>query len=196
MFGSKKTTLAEAWKRLAKILSIKNHDLERRVNRIHKPLPEECRSITHKARIGTEDVYIIAANYEDGTLGKVILYIGKMGHEESVYKSAFDTLSIALQHGVPLEPFVESFKHHRMGLICGPTSNPKIPMANSVIDYVGKWLELKYVDPNVRFTSCEDEERPEPQGATSGDPNRSGQKVDEMRQTSKEIPRPIFHSRG
>jgi len=110
-----------------------------------RSMPDEASSTTHKVTIGGQNIYITAVDYDDGTLGKVLIYIGKMGHEESVYKATADTLSIGLQYGVPLEAFVEEYKIHKMGLICGDTSNPEIPKAHSVVDYLGKWLELKYI---------------------------------------------------
>jgi ribonucleoside-diphosphate reductase alpha chain len=151
MFG-KRTSLSTGWKRLAKILSIKNQELEGQLKNAltYRPPPDECESITHKVTIGGKDVYIVVANYPEGMPCKIILYIGKMGHEESVYKATVETLSLALQFGCPLESFIDEYKHHRMGIIEGATSNPAIPMAHSVIDYLGKWLELKYIEANER----------------------------------------------
>lgn len=75
---------------------------------------------------------------------------------------SFATLfSIALQYGVPLDRLVEKFKFVRFEP-CGYTTNKKIRNAHSMIDYVFRWLELKYL---VK------EEEDGTQRATSSDPD-------------------------
>lgn len=195
MFG-KKTVLSESWKRLAKILSIKNQELEGTLKNAltYRSPPDECESITHKVTIGGKDVYIVVAHYPEGMPCKIILYIGKMGHEETVYKYVVETLSLALQFGCPLEPFIEEYKHHRMGLIEGATENPDIPMAKSVIDYLGKWLELKYVKTNIRSKCSDDEEKPGSKTAASGCEDSGAETVAPMRESSTKIEKPTLHN--
>ena len=52
--------------------------------------------------------------------------------------------SVSLQHGVPLEFFVDKFSHVRFEP-AGFTNNKDIPIAKSIIDYVFRWLGLKFL---------------------------------------------------
>jgi ribonucleoside-diphosphate reductase alpha chain len=51
--------------------------------------------------------------------------------------------SYALQYGVPLTELASKLKNTRFEP-SGPTNNPKIPIATSIVDYVFRWLELKF----------------------------------------------------
>jgi ribonucleoside-diphosphate reductase alpha chain len=52
--------------------------------------------------------------------------------------------SLALQHGVPLQLLVDKFTHTRFEP-SGFTKNPEIPMAKSIMDYIFKWLAIKFL---------------------------------------------------
>ena len=52
-------------------------------------------------------------------------------------------ISIGLQYGVPLEEYVEKFVFTRFEP-SGPTGNRQIPIATSIVDYVFRYLELKF----------------------------------------------------
>src|ERR1051325_11881332 len=57
--------------------------------------------------------------------------------------------SLALQHGVPLQLLVDKFTHTR----CEPsgfTKNPEIPMAKSIMDYIFKWLAIKFMNRDAQ----------------------------------------------
>jgi ribonucleoside-diphosphate reductase alpha chain len=51
--------------------------------------------------------------------------------------------SLALQYGVPIENLAAKFKGVRFEPY-GFTSNPEIPQASSLVDYMFRWLELKF----------------------------------------------------
>ncbi len=53
-------------------------------------------------------------------------------------------VSLALQHGVPLEALVNKFRHTRFEP-SGVTRNPEIPIAKSVVDSIFRWLELRFL---------------------------------------------------
>ena len=76
--------------------------LERRPPR--RRMPIERRSLTHKFCIDGHEGYLTAGLYDDGTVGE--LFISDVGKEGSTLRGVFSawatTLSIALQHGVPL----------------------------------------------------------------------------------------------
>jgi ribonucleoside-diphosphate reductase alpha chain len=54
-------------------------------------------------------------------------------------------VSLALQYGVPLEALVSKFGHVRFEP-SGYTSNPEIPIAKSVVDYIFRWLASRFYD--------------------------------------------------
>ena len=70
-----------------------------------------------------------------------------MSKQGSVISGLMDTIatmtSISLQYGVPLESLVDKFSHVRFEPE-GFTSNKDIPIAKSIIDYVFRWLGLKF----------------------------------------------------
>ncbi len=107
-------------------------------------LPPERHGTTHTVVIGDRKVKIITGEFGDGSLGEVFIEIGKEGGEMRVYDCFAISISIALQYGVPLEAFTEKFKNQTMEP-CGVTDNDDIPLCSSVVDYLAKWLELKYL---------------------------------------------------
>ena len=52
--------------------------------------------------------------------------------------------SIALQHGVPLKLFCEKFAHTRFEP-SGWSGNPDIGYAKSIMDYIFRWLQLRFL---------------------------------------------------
>jgi ribonucleoside-diphosphate reductase alpha chain len=110
-------------------------------------MPRERESITHKFRIGMQEGYITAGKYEDGSLGEIFLTdIGKEGSTIKGLMNAFATaISIGLQYGVPLEDFVKKFSYMRFEPE-GITTNPEIPFAKSLPDYIMRWLASRFVD--------------------------------------------------
>ena len=78
-------------------------------------MPIERRSLTHKFCIEGHEGYLTAGLYDDGTVGE--LFISDVGKEGSTLRGVFSawatTLSIALQHGVPLESLVRKFAYMR-----------------------------------------------------------------------------------
>jgi ribonucleoside-diphosphate reductase alpha chain len=112
---------------------------------VRKHLPDERRSLTHKFSVAGHEGYITVGFYEDGRPGEVFL---RMSKEGSVISGLMDTIatmtSVALQYGVPLESLVEKFSHKRFEP-SGYTNNKDIPIAKSIVDYVFRWLGLKFL---------------------------------------------------
>lgn len=108
-------------------------------------LPDERHSMTHKFSIGGHEGYIHVGLYEDGTPGEIFVTISKEGSTISGMMDAFATsVSLALQYGVPLEVLVRKFSHMRFEP-SGWTPNPDIPMAKSLMDYIFRWLGLRFL---------------------------------------------------
>jgi ribonucleoside-diphosphate reductase alpha chain len=110
-------------------------------------MPQERESITHKFRIGMQEGYITAGKYPDGSVGEIFLTdIGKEGSTIKGLMNAFATaISIGLQYGVPLDVFVKKFSYVRFEPE-GITTNPEIPFAKSMPDYIMRWLASRFID--------------------------------------------------
>ncbi len=89
--------------------------------------------------------------YEDGSIGEIFLTdIGKEGSTLRGMMNSFATaISIALQYGVPLETLVQKFCYMRFDPE-GITSNPEIPFAKSMPDYIMRWLASRFLDADVQ----------------------------------------------
>ncbi len=110
----------------------------------HK-LQEERASITHKFNIGGHEGYITVGLYPNGDPGELFITMAKEGSTVSGLMDSFAlAVSIALQHGVPLKLFCEKFAHTRFEP-SGWTSNPDIGFAKSIMDYIFRWLQLRFL---------------------------------------------------
>ena len=108
-------------------------------------LPDERQAITHKFSIGGHEGYITVGLYEDHTPGEIFVRMAKEGSAISGLMDSFATAtSIMLQYGVPLEVLVNKFSNSRFEP-SGFTTNPDIPMAKSIMDYIFRFLAIKFL---------------------------------------------------
>jgi ribonucleoside-diphosphate reductase alpha chain len=115
-------------------------------------LPAERTAITHKFDIAGHEGYITVGLYPDGQPGEIFLKMAKEGSTISGLMDSFaTTVSVALQYGVPLHDLVHKFAHVRFEP-SGFTSNPEIPIAKSIIDYIFRWLGSRFLPPEDRAT--------------------------------------------
>jgi ribonucleoside-diphosphate reductase alpha chain len=109
-------------------------------------LPDRRAGYTQKARIGTHKMYIRTGEYEDGTLGEIFIDMHKEGAAFRSMTNCFAiAVSLGLQHGVPLEEYVDAFLFTRFepnGMVQG---NPYIKMSTSIIDYIFRELAITYL---------------------------------------------------
>ncbi|MFZ0296619.1 MAG: vitamin B12-dependent ribonucleotide reductase [Candidatus Sulfotelmatobacter sp.] len=109
----------------------------------HK-LQEERASITHKFNIGGHEGYITVGLYPNGDPGELFITMAKEGSTVSGLMDSFAlAVSIALQHGVSLKLFCEKFAHTRFEP-SGWSGNPDIGYAKSIMDYIFRWLQLRF----------------------------------------------------
>jgi len=114
---------------------------------LRRRLPDERRSVTHKFSVAGHSGYITVGLYDDGAPGEIFLRMAKGGSVVSGLMDAFAvSTSIALQYGVPLRVLVDKFTHVRFEP-SGFTNNPNIRIAKSLIDYMFRWLALKFLPP-------------------------------------------------
>src|SRR5262249_22430032 len=94
---------------------------------------------------------ITAGMYEDGSVGEIFLTdIGKEGSTLRGMMNSFATaISISLQYGVPLETLVRKFAYMRFEPE-GITTNPEIPFAKSMPDYIMRWLASRFLDTDTQ----------------------------------------------
>jgi ribonucleoside-diphosphate reductase alpha chain len=124
-------------------------------------LPDERHAITHKFSIGGHDGYVTIGQYDDGTPGEIFVVMAKEGSTVSGLMDSVATLtSIALQYGVPVEVLVNKFSHTRFEP-SGMTQHPDIRFAKSPVDYIFRYLGLKYMKgdgatPEVPTTGAAD----------------------------------------
>jgi ribonucleoside-diphosphate reductase alpha chain len=108
-------------------------------------LQEERASITHKFAIAGHEGYITVGLYPNGKPGEIFIKMAKEGSTVSGLMDAFATsVSLALQHGVPLKILCEKFAHTRFEP-SGWTQNAQIGYAKSLMDYIFRWLHLRFL---------------------------------------------------
>lgn len=110
-------------------------------------LPSRRDGYTQKCKIGGQSVYLRTGEYENGQLGEIFIDMHKEGAAFRSLMNCFAiSISLGLQHGVPLEEFVDAFtftKFEPSGMVSG---NPHIKMSTSVIDYIFRELGISYLD--------------------------------------------------
>jgi ribonucleoside-diphosphate reductase alpha chain len=115
----------------------------------HK-LPDERRAITHKFSVGGHEGYLTVGLYGDGQPGEIFITMAKEGSTVSGLMDSFATaVSLALQYGVPLKVLCDKFSHSRFEP-SGYTPNPEIRYAKSVMDYIFRWLALKFLPKDAQ----------------------------------------------
>ena len=84
--------------------------------------------------------------YDDGTLGEVFIALHKEG---AAFRGLMDNFAVAvslgLQHGVPLEAFVEAFTFTRFGPAGAVEGDPAVAQATSLLDYAFRHLAANYL---------------------------------------------------
>ena len=109
-------------------------------------LPVERASLTHKFNIAGHEGYITVGLYPDGQPGEIFITMAKEGSTISGLMDSFAlAISIALQHGVPLKLLCEKFSHTRFEP-SGWTTNADIGYAKSIMDYIFRWLQLRFIE--------------------------------------------------
>jgi ribonucleoside-diphosphate reductase alpha chain len=109
-------------------------------------LPYRRSGYTQKVKIGGQSVYLRTGEYDNGQIGEIFV---DMHREGAAFRSLMNCFAIAislgLQHGVPLEEFVDAFvftKFEPSGMVNG---SPHVKMSTSVIDYIFRELAVTYL---------------------------------------------------
>ena len=113
-------------------------------------MPKDRRSLTHKFTIGEHKGFVTVGLYDDGRPGEIFITTSKTGSSLRGMMDAFAiSVSLGLQHGVPLSEYIEKFSFMRFDP-AGITDDPGLRLAKSIPDYVFRWLANNF---------CSDDER-------------------------------------
>jgi ribonucleoside-diphosphate reductase alpha chain len=121
-------------------------------------LPNRRDGYTQKARVGGQKIYVRTGDYPDGRLGEIFIDMHKEG---ATFRSLMNNFAIAvslgLQHGVPLEEFVDAFTATRFEPAGAVEGNEKIKPASSILDYIFRELAASYLGREDLATDQVDE---------------------------------------
>ncbi len=127
------------------LLNSDAHDSKQPPRAVRHRLPAERASVTHKFSLSGHEGYITVGLYPNGQPGEIFIRMAKEGSTVSGLMDSFATaVSLALQHGVPLKVLCEKFAHTRFEP-SGWTGNEQIGYAKSVMDYLFRWIELRFL---------------------------------------------------
>src|SRR5579863_6756578 len=117
---------------------------------LRRKLADERQAITHKFSVGGHEGYLTVGLYEDGMPGEIFITMAKEGSTVSGLMDSFATaVSLALQYGVPLKVLCDKLSHTRFEP-SGWSGNQKIGYAKSLMDYMFRWLALKFLSNQER----------------------------------------------
>ncbi|WGM47026.1 hypothetical protein KOAAANKH_01900 [Brevundimonas sp. NIBR10] len=115
-------------------------------DRSRRKLPDRRKGYIQKAAVGGHKVYIHTGEYDDGELGEIFIDMHKEG---AAFRSLMNNFAIAvslgLQHGVPLDEFVDAFVFTRFEPAGRVTGNDSIGSATSILDYIFRELGVSYL---------------------------------------------------
>jgi ribonucleoside-diphosphate reductase alpha chain len=139
------TKTAESNGATAAVAIPQEQDMHAPPRAIRHRLDDERMSITHKFNVGGHEGYITVGLYQDGSPGELFITMAKEGSTVSGLMDSFAcAVSLALQHGVPLKLLCEKFAHTRFEP-SGWTNNTDIGFAKSIMDYIFRWLQLRFL---------------------------------------------------
>jgi ribonucleoside-diphosphate reductase alpha chain len=117
---------------------------------VREKLPDERKAITHHFQVGGHDGYVTVGLYPDGRPGEMFFRVTKEGSTvNGLMDSLGISMSMALQHGVPLKDLVRKLAHMRFEP-SGATNNARIRFAKSIPDYVARWLAVEFLTEEER----------------------------------------------
>jgi hypothetical protein len=111
-----------------------------------RELPARRAGYTQKAAVGGHRLFLRTGEYDDGSLGEMFIALHKEG---AAFRGLMDNfahaVSLGLQHGVPLEAYVEAFTFTRFGPAGAVDGDPAVTHATSLLDYAFRHLAANYL---------------------------------------------------
>ena len=109
-------------------------------------LPTRRLGFTQEARIAGHKVFLRTGQYEDKALGEIFVDMHKEGAAFRSLMNCFAiSVSMGLQHGVPLASYVDQFTFTRFEPQGPVEGHPNIKFATSIIDYIFRTLGVEYL---------------------------------------------------
>ncbi|MGA9903785.1 MAG: vitamin B12-dependent ribonucleotide reductase, partial [Terriglobales bacterium] len=183
--GSKtaNSTKDDAARNAAAVALAQDDNLEAPPRAVRHKLKEERMSVTHKFNIGGHEGYIIVGLYPNGEPGEIFIKMAKEGSTVSGLMDSFAlAVSISLQHGVPLKLLCEKFAHTRFEP-SGWSSNPDIGYAKSIMDYIFRWLQMRFLSGQQQFLF--ENLRPKPQENVGRASSPAGDAISDLNATAE-----------
>ena len=116
---------------------------------LRRRLPDERKAIVHHFSVGGHEGYLMVGLYEDGQPGEIFIRMAKAGSTIAGLMDSFGiAVSLAIQYGVSLEILCSKFSHTRFEP-SGWTGIKEIGYAKSIMDYIFRWLALKFLPPTT-----------------------------------------------
>lgn len=128
---------------------------------IRTPPPSERPSITRGFEVPIDEdsgekfkFYVIAGAYDDGRIAEIFIHTDRKNDQfSSLLGGTLDalamTISIGLQHGVPLEAYLAKLRHGQFGPR-GETGDEVFPLCTSVFDLTAQWLAVTFPDGTLK----------------------------------------------
>src|SRR5580700_11897186 len=108
-------------------------------------LQDERSAITHHFAFGGHEGYLTVGFYPNGQPGEIFIRMAKAGSTIAGLMECFGTVvSVSLQHGVPLKVLCDKLSHTRFEP-SGWTGNEELGYAKSIMDYLFRWMELRFL---------------------------------------------------
>ncbi len=124
---------------------------------LRRRLPDERKAIVHHFSVGGHEGYLMVGLYEDGQPGEIFIRMAKAGSTIAGLMDSFAiAVSMALQYGVSLKILCDKFSHTRFEP-SGWSGNPRIGYAKSLMDYLFRYMALKFL-PQGSSLSCAESE--------------------------------------
>ncbi len=109
-------------------------------------LPKKRLGFTQEARVASHKVFLRTGQYDDGSLGEIFVDMHKEGAAFRSLMNCFAiSVSMGLQHGVPLASYVEQFTFTRFEPQGPVEGHPNVKFATSIIDYIFRTLGVEYL---------------------------------------------------
>ncbi len=113
-------------------------------------LPRRRQSSTFAFRVADCEGYVTVGQYDDGRPGEIFIKVSKQGSTLAGVMDAFSiSISLGLQHGVPLSTYVKKYANMRFEP-AGITDDPELRIAASLVDYIFRRLAIDYLPRDER----------------------------------------------
>jgi ribonucleoside-diphosphate reductase alpha chain len=108
-------------------------------------LPDERSAVTHHFSVAGHEGYLTVGLYPNGQPGEIFIRMAEEGSTIAGLMECFGTVvSVSLQHGVPLKVLCAKLSHTRFEP-SGWTGNEELGYAKSIMDYIFRWIELRFL---------------------------------------------------